>query len=272
MKKQVKENISIVTSGIILIIFTAILAIFIKPLAFCSPEQVLTFLTIFGAVSGSIWALMIFLPRTPKEKKEYNNYFYYKFVPAVSIVIYLLFMFAFGTAYTAYYIQIAFTLIFVAAVIYLYKKRRYVTLIFLLAFLGSYFISGITGNACLYLPIQDSINKPIIVTMQIGDNVTFQQSHDLDYTFKYVLKCSVIDFSIKNITNGFVLVKINDKLNESDSSGIWMRPGEYLTTCAAQHELLNVTNNSTQWVFVVGDDIFSNIRGFFVAKGVYQNS
>jgi hypothetical protein len=237
----------------------------LSPLLFCEPQQLLTFLTILGAISGAF--TVAYEKKLFKKKTSfYISYFFIVFA-------YLLYLLAFITAYTSNLIILFFTLFYFSLIAVLIIKGKSIFIKIILLVLIAYFISGITGNACLYLPIQKEGTtfefQTVDVYLWVGDSISlrFNQPNFL----KEILNCNAQGFTLKNITNGGALVDIYDNFSQVPIHETWIEENQELTICPNQETLVKVYNDVTEWHLIVRDDIFSNIQDWFTVRGYYKN-
>ncbi len=229
----------------------------LHPIFFCEPGQILVFLTILGALSG-IYTFAKEKWKKPNFKKMNKKGLYF-----FSILIYIFYLYAFYTAYTSPFVIILITIIYFSIIFLLIETKKTLIYVLILIVLTSYFISGITGNACLFLPLY---HHGIELGAGSTDIINFSASPDITSR----IDCPASGILIDKIQDGYVQINILNKENKTIIT-TWISENEDLTLCTFQSRLNKIDNtlNLTEWQFMYKDDIFSNINGYFSVKGIY---
>lgn len=272
LKERVKEwiktlisNYRAVMAVIFFVILISIINTFdkteptiIQNLLFCTPDQVLVFLTIVGVLVG------LFVFRINKFQETHGN--------IVLIILCSLTFFLLAPIPTLFSWASMIIVIIFYYVIWTERKQfkfseKHVIGFFL--FLIAYFVAGATGNACFYMNIGleaggiDTTNYfpyDSLITM-VG---VFGQPEQFPG-----VNCDVSFIKINKIDNDTVEVSIMKNITGIQKN-TRLRVWEHLTLCCFKWKLLDIEDEITKWRMYDLYDPFCGIQNIFSVKGVYR--
>lgn len=153
-----------------------------SPLFFCDPSQLLVFIPILGGLMG------VYVYFSGSKKSSFEKMKTY-LLPIFAFLVYLFYYYLFKASYVYPSLFWGFTFVYWLVMIFAFLVRKYeliqkIAFIFLIVAFA-YLLTGITGNACLYLPThfeRDSssnlrpTNYLTALNMSVGEQLTMNES------------------------------------------------------------------------------------------------
>lgn len=224
---------------------------------FCSPQQFLIFLTIFGIITTLFY--------------NYKEVFSKKVIGIAALIISLLYMFMFLSDQLIYWMVIVIILLIPTLVYIIDKKlidKKYKpVMIFILSLLFAYFIAGVAANACLFLPTSKISFED---RLQSGDTVGFGYILPEEQN---IASCSLQGFGIGEIGNDRVQVLFYSTFAQYPLpiyKSVIVGKNEDFILCCYAWTLKDIDGNITIWQANSKMDNFCMIQNWFTPNGVYR--
>jgi hypothetical protein len=229
---------------------------------FCTPQQVLTFISIFGVISGIIFGAYHYYDKRLTKKRRI-------LVCSIPLLICLFFLLTIRYAMLnlLIYFLVATTICNIL-IKYDIKHNKIITAL-VFSILISYLISGLTGNACFYSENFHNTEELYVLDEKIGFGNIVDFFGD---RIPNDISCDIYGFRIKQkfSDDTIRILLYDDPYIEHSFKEIIMKQNEEFVMCCHSWKFINITND----VFVFKDydktDTFCFIQNFFSVKGFYR--